>query len=291
MDERTRVDTGWGAVHNEYVELNAGFAHDPGTSAYEQIRNVCHSRDLAMGRLNAIYVSIDCKPNIMDAQAKGKYRDKKGKPLPGPDGDLARACDDQLLDVLRAVKRIVEERTLLSDQRDRELEHELEAAYDASTDDEAERHADVELDRRMSDDGTDEPDDWTASAGHTAESEVTGHHGTEPDPQRITPASAVSGESTSPMLETAVTSLSPLACTDGASGGQTADDAPALAESASGGGNCSSGEQQGTVLSFGHDPILICLTQGCNRRRRVVCDNGYASPRHLASHCFLDCPY
>ena len=66
---------------------------------------------------------------------------------------------------------------------------------------------------------------------------------------------------------------------------------PLLAESASGGGDCSSGEQQGTVLPFGHDPILICLTQGCNRRRRVVCDNGYASPRHLASHCCLDCPY
>ena len=91
------------------------------------------------------------------------------------------------------------------------------------------------------------------------------------------------------MLETAVTALSPLACTDGASGGQMADDASALAESASGGGDCSSGEQQGTVLPFGHDPILICLTQGCNRRRRVVCDNGYASPRHLASHCCLDC--
>ena len=73
--------------------------------------------------------------------------------------------------------------------------------------------------------------------------------------------------------------------------GQTADDAPAPAESASGGGDCSSDEQQGTVLPFGYDPILICLTQGCYRRRRVVCDNGYASPRHLASHCCLDCPY
>ena len=41
MDERTHVDTGWGVIYNEYVELNAGFAHDPGTSAYEQMRGVC----------------------------------------------------------------------------------------------------------------------------------------------------------------------------------------------------------------------------------------------------------
>ena len=57
MDERTHVDTGWGMIHNEYVELNAGFAHDPGTSAYEQMCDVCHSRGLAVGRLNAVYIS------------------------------------------------------------------------------------------------------------------------------------------------------------------------------------------------------------------------------------------
>ena len=140
IDERTHVDTGWGTVHNEYVELNVGFEDDPGTSAYEQMRDACHSRGLAVGRLNAAYISLDCKPNIMDAQAKGKYRDKKGKPLLGPDGDLARSCDDQLLDVFRAVKRIAEERKLLTGQRDRKREHELDAVYDASTDDEAERH-------------------------------------------------------------------------------------------------------------------------------------------------------
>ena len=110
MDERTRVDTGWGTVCNEHVELNAGFAHDPGTSAYDQFREVCHARGVAMGRTNAVYVSIDCKPNIMNAQAKGLYRDKKGRPLPGAAGDLARACDDQLLDFLRAVKRMDDER-------------------------------------------------------------------------------------------------------------------------------------------------------------------------------------
>ena len=74
---------------------------------------VCHSRDVAVGRLNAVYISIDCKPNIMESQAKGKYRDKQGKPLPGADGDLARSCDDQLLAAFCAVTRIAEERKLL----------------------------------------------------------------------------------------------------------------------------------------------------------------------------------
>ena len=121
----------------------------------------------------------------------------------------------------------------------------------------------------MSDDGADESEDSTAPAGHTAETEVTGHHGTEPDPQRTTPTSAVSGERTLPMAETAVTALSPLACTDDASDGQMADHAPAPAESASGGSDCISGNQQGTVLPFGHDQSLICMTPGCHRRRRV----------------------
>ena len=102
--ERLHVDTGWGMIYNERVELNAGFAHDPGTSAYEQMRGVCHARDVAVGRMNAVYVSIDCKPGIMESQAKGKYRDKQGKPLPGTDGDLARECDDQLLDVFLRCK-------------------------------------------------------------------------------------------------------------------------------------------------------------------------------------------
>ena len=101
MDARTRVDTGWGVVHNEHLELNAGFAHDPGVSAYDQIRNVSHARGVAMGRTNAVYVSIDCKPNIMHAQSQGLYRDSEGKPLPGTDGDLARECDDQLLGLFR----------------------------------------------------------------------------------------------------------------------------------------------------------------------------------------------
>ena len=128
-----------------------------------------------------------------------------------------------------------------------------------------------------------------APAGHTAETEVTGHHGTEPDPQWTTPTSAVSGERTLPMTETAVTAPSPLACTDDASARQMADDAPAPAESASGGGDCTSGEQQGTVLPFGHDQSLICMTPGCHRRRRVYCDNAYSSPHHLGSTCCVGC--
>ena len=122
MDERTQVDTSWGVVRNEHLELNAGFAHDPDISAYEQMREVCHSRDVTLGRLNAVLTSLDCKPNCMESQAKGKYRDKQNKPLPGVEGDLARSCDEQLLDVFLAVKRIAEERELLVERRDRERE-------------------------------------------------------------------------------------------------------------------------------------------------------------------------
>ena len=57
MDERTQVDTGWGMIRNERLELNAGFAHDPGTSAYKQMREVSHSRGVAMGRLNVVFIA------------------------------------------------------------------------------------------------------------------------------------------------------------------------------------------------------------------------------------------
>ena len=56
--------------------------------------------------------------------------------------------------------------------------------------------------------------------------------------------------------ETFTTAFPPLANTDG----HMTDDASALPESASGGDGCSSGDQQGLVLPFGRDPILICLT-------------------------------
>ena len=139
MDARTRVDTGWGVVHNERLELNAGFAHDPGVSAYDQFREVCHAKGVAMGRTNAVYVSIDCKPNIMNAQAKGLYRDKRGRPLPGADGDPARDCDDQLLDFCRCVKRMDDERKALLEQRDRD-DSAMDADFDAPIGDGAERH-------------------------------------------------------------------------------------------------------------------------------------------------------
>ena len=61
------------------------------------------------------------------------------RPLPGADGDLARACDDQLLDFLRAVKRMDDERKTLIELRNHEHDYESDAAYDASTDGEAER--------------------------------------------------------------------------------------------------------------------------------------------------------
>ena len=138
MDDRTQVGTGWGIIRNEHLELNAGFPDDPGTSAYEQVRGICYSKDVAVRRLNALFVSLDCRPNCMESQRKGKYRDKQNKPLPGVDGDLARSCDDQLLDGILAIKRIADERELLIERRDREREREeLENAYDASTDDEA----------------------------------------------------------------------------------------------------------------------------------------------------------
>ena len=290
MDERTHVDTGWGMIHNEHVELNAGFAHDPGTSAYEQMRGVCHSRDVAVRRLNAIYSSIDCKLNIMESQAKGKYRDKQGKPLPGADGDLARSCDDQLLDVFRAVKRIAEERKLSIERRDRKRERgQLDDAYDASTGDEAERHDDVELEQQSSDDDNDGQDEPAAPTGHTTATEVTGHHGTAPGPRRFAPTSAVTGASESLTSKTSVTAFPSSACTDGANDGHMSDDASALPESATGGDGCSSGDQQGPVLPFGHNPILVCLTQGCSRRRRVVYDRGHVPPRCMLPHCCPDC--
>ena len=87
----------------------------------------------------------------MEAQAKGKHRDKQNKPLPGVAGDLARSCDEQLLDVFLAVKRIADERELLIEQRGRECEREeSNNAYGVSTNGEAERHADVESEQQSS---------------------------------------------------------------------------------------------------------------------------------------------
>ena len=82
----------------------------------------------------------------MELQAKSKYRDGHNAPLPGAAGDLARSCDERLLDAFLAIKRILYERALLVERRDREREREesAESAYDTSTDGEKEPHGDVE---------------------------------------------------------------------------------------------------------------------------------------------------
>ena len=76
-------------------------------------------------------------------------------------------------------------------------------------------------------------------------------------------------------------------------GHMSVDDASTILESGSGGAGCDSSDQQGHVLPFGYDPILICLTPGYNWRRRRTFDRGYVSPRFrggaLQSHCCRDC--
>ena len=70
------MDTGWGCVHNEHLELNQGFERDAGTSAYAQLRNAYHSKGTALGRVSALFFSIDCTPNCMESRKMLKYRDK-----------------------------------------------------------------------------------------------------------------------------------------------------------------------------------------------------------------------
>ena len=198
------------------------------------------------------------------------------------------------------MKRIAEERELLIERRDRERERgRLDDTYDASTADEAERHDDVELEQQSSDADSDGQDEPAASHGHTAAAEVTGHHDTAPGPQWIAPTSAVSGASDTTTPETPMTAFPPSASTDGANPAHTSDDTAALTESTSGGDARSSGDQQGNVLPFRFDPILVCLTMGCNRRRRVTHPRGYMdqSGSHVRgyrggvrqSHCCRDC--
>ena len=63
----------------------------------------------------------------MESQAKSKYREEHNAPLPGAAADLARSCDEQLLDVFLAIKRISDERALLVERRGREREREESA--------------------------------------------------------------------------------------------------------------------------------------------------------------------
>ena len=118
LDDRTEVDTGWGKVHNEHLELNQGFAGDPGTSAYEQLRDVYHSKGIVLGRVAALFFSLDCKPNCMESRKTNKYRDEHHAPLPGADGDLVRSGDEQLLGAFLLIKRILDEQTVLLRSRE-----------------------------------------------------------------------------------------------------------------------------------------------------------------------------
>ena len=67
----------------------------------------------------------------------------------------------------------------------------------------------------------------TAPASRTAETEDTGHHGTEPGPQRSTPSSAVSGASASPAVGTTVTAPLPSTRAEEAGSEQAHGDDPA----------------------------------------------------------------
>ena len=181
MDEWTAVDTGWGMVHNDHPEPNAGFTGDPGTSAYEQLRRICHSKGVATGRLSALFFSFDCKPTCMESQTKSKYRDEHSAPLPGAAGDLARSCDEQLLDAFLAIKRILDERALLVDCRDceREREESAESAYDAPTGGEEESHGNVESAQQAS-----------STSGYEADAQSDGHM---TDDEASAPPAAVTG--------------------------------------------------------------------------------------------------
>ena len=138
LDERTEVDTGWGKVRNERLELNLGFEGDPDTSTYEHMRDMYHAKGVALGRLTALFFSPNCKPNCMESRKTNKYRDKQHAPLPGVDGDLARSGDEQLLDTFLAIKRILDERAALLRERNGHGLIGKDAhgdAYDAPTDD------------------------------------------------------------------------------------------------------------------------------------------------------------
>ena len=69
------------------------------------------------------------------------------------------------------------------------------------------------------------------------------------------------------------------------------DDASAPPAAVTGGVDCDqSSDQQGHVLPFSHDPELICLTEGCNRRRRRYFETGYTRYRwRIGTHCCRDC--
>ena len=147
------------------------------------------------------------------SRKKCTHRDEHHAPLPGVAGDLARSCDEQLLDAFLAIKRIIDERSELIERSARGLDSEEvdEDVYDESTDGE---------------DGDAEPAERTGGA---------------------------MGDEAEPLSEAYPSD----------------DDAPAPPTAVSGGGDCDqSSDQQGHVLPYNHPPELLCLTEGCNRRRR-----------------------
>ena len=77
-----------------------------------------HSKGIALGRVAALFFSLDCKPNCMESRKTKKYRDEHHAPLPGADGDLARSGDEQLLDAFLLIKRILDERAALLRSRE-----------------------------------------------------------------------------------------------------------------------------------------------------------------------------
>ena len=68
-----------------------------------------HSKGIALGRVAALFFSLDCKPSCMESRKTKKYRYEHHAPLPGADGDLARLGDEQLLDAFLLIKRILDD--------------------------------------------------------------------------------------------------------------------------------------------------------------------------------------
>jgi hypothetical protein len=150
-------------------------------------------------------------------------------------GDLARSCDEQLLDAFLAIKRIIDERSELIERNARGLEAEEvdEDVYDEPTDGE---------------DGDAEPAERTGDAM---------------DDEAEPPSEAYPSD----------------------------DDAPTPPTAVSGGGDYGqSSDQQGHVLPYNHPPELLCLTEGCNRRRRRYFEPVRGIYRWVvANRCCRDC--
>ena len=113
-------------MRNEHLELNQGFAGGPETSACEQLRDVYHSKDVALGPVAALFLAR-LQAQLHGEPQKNKYRDEHHTPLPGTEGDLAQSCDEQLLDVFMLIKRMLDERAAFLRSRD-----DLRAAEESS---------------------------------------------------------------------------------------------------------------------------------------------------------------